>query len=345
MNSLRSLLLAPLRAFSEVGLLLTLLAANLGVALVQSVPLIIPALGVFGHALSGRGKPFPSSEAVLDLGKALAQGGGSFLAGSVLLGFLLSSGQQLLFAGGIASRVCSAERFSLSEFSRQSARLLGRNLRLFLWSRLGLIPVAAVAVGAGFASTAAGKPTLFNLESGQWSDNPFTGWNVAHLGLALLLFALWRASVDLARIQLFADDQRKTRIAYWRACKELVRSPGAVVGYAVLGLVGLLVVIALMRMHASMRITSATRAGLALLAAQVVVLARLGFSVATSAFTVDMYRVMVARVAATPAAGPEPAVATEPPATSEPPPAAEPVAAAEPIAVPEEDARSSGSEN
>ena len=293
MTSFRSILTAPLRAFSELKLLGVLLVANLCLALIQSAPVLIPAIAHFGHSLAGRGRPFPSPEAAIDFSKLLAQGGGPFLAGPFLLGFLLSFALQLVLAGGIVSRLCSAGRFSLADFARDCAAQLGRNLRLLGWALLGLIPVVGLAVLSAVLLTRWKKPTLFTLEGEQWAlDNPFTGWALAHLALLVVLFALWRASFDLARVQLYADDQRKTRVAAWRALKQLVRSPGALLGYIIVGLTGLLVVLAFMRLHAAVQVTSVWKAWQALLVAQLVVVSRLGFSMATTAFTVDVYRAM-----------------------------------------------------
>jgi hypothetical protein len=293
MKPFRSILTAPLRAFSELKLLGVLLVANLCIALVQSAPVLIPAMSQFGHSLAGRGRPFPSPEAVIDFNKLLAQGGGPFLAGPFLLGLLFSFGLQLVTAGGIVSRLCSTERFSLADFARHCAAQLGRNLRLLGWALLGLLPVVGLAVLATVLFARAEKPTLFTLEGEQWLlENPFTGWSLVHLALVVVLFALWRASFDLARVQLFADDQRKTRIAAWRALKQMVRSPGALLGYSVVGVVGLLVVLAFARLHAAVEVTSAWKAWGALLVAQLVVLARLGFSMASTAYAVDVYRAM-----------------------------------------------------
>jgi len=318
MNSFRSILTAPLKAFSELKLLGVLLAANLCLALVQSAPIFIPALAHFGHSLSGQGKPFPSPEAVINFSKLLAQGGGPFLAGPFLLGFLFSFGLQLVLAGGIVSRLCSTERFSLADFARHCAAQLVRNLRLLGWALLGLIPVVGLAVLSAVLLTRAEKPTLFTLDGEQWAlDNPFTGWALAHLALVVVLFALWRASFDLARVQLFADDQRKTRVAAWRALKQMVRSPGALLGYIMVGLTGLLVVLALMRLHAAVQVTSAWKAWQALLVAQLVIASRLGFSMATTAFTVDVYRTMPPLPVKAPEETPSPAA--EAPAPTEVP--------------------------
>ncbi|WNG49787.1 hypothetical protein F0U60_40970 [Archangium minus] len=322
MKPLRSLLMAPLRAFSELKLLGVLLVANLCVALVQSAPVLLPALGHFGHSLAGRGRAFPSPEAVFDFTQLLAQGGGSFLAGPLLLGFVFSVGLQLVLAGGIVSQLCTPGRFSLAHFARNCVDQLGRNLRLLGWALLGLLPLAALAVLATVLLARAEKPTLFTLAAEQWAlDNPFTGWSLAHLALVVVLFALWRSSFDLARVQLFADDQRKTRVAAWRALKQMVRSPGALLGYIVLGLLGLLAVIALARLHSAVQVTSTGKAWLALGMAQLVIATRLGFSVAHTVFAVDIYRAMPPRPV--PALEEKPAPAAEPPAVETPAPQAE----------------------
>lgn len=320
MKPLRSLLTAPLKAFSELKLLGVLLVANLCVALVQSAPILIPALGHFGHSLAGRGRPFPSPEALIDFGKLLAQGSGPFLAGPFLLGFLFSIALQPVLAGGIVSRLCSRERFSLADFARACAGQLGRNLRLLGWAFLGLLPLVALGVLVTVLMARAEKPTLFTLEGEQFAlDSPFSTWSVAHLALVAVLFALWRSSFDLARVQLFADDQRKTRVAAWRALKQMVRSPGALLGYLVLGLVGLLAVILFARLHAAVVVTSAGKAWLALGVAQLVAVVRLGFSVATTAFTVDVYRAMAPLPVPKPEEKPAPSVETPAPVAGEAP--------------------------
>ncbi|MFY0565009.1 hypothetical protein ACN28E_14295 [Archangium lansingense] len=301
MNPFRSILTAPLRAFSELKLLGVLLVANLCISLVRSVPVLLPAIGQFGHSLAGRDRPFPSPEAVFDFSKQLAQGGGSFLAGPLLLGTLFSFGLQLVLAGGIISRLCSPGRFSLADFTRDCAAQLGRNLRLLGWAILGLLPVVGLGVLATVLISRAGKPTLFTLPGEHWAlENPFTFWSVAHLALMVVLFALWRSSFDLARVQLYADDQRKTRLATWRALKQMVRSPGALLSYIAVGLLGLGMVLAFARLHAAVQVTSTGKAWLALLVAQLVVAARLGFSMATTAVTVEVYRTMVPLTVQTP---------------------------------------------
>ncbi|HLL55690.1 MAG TPA: hypothetical protein VK447_19170 [Myxococcaceae bacterium] len=329
LNSFRSFVTAPLRAFSEVKLLAVLLLANLGVALIQSFPLLFPALGHFGQSTSGVGQPFPSTEAMVDFGKLMAQGGGPFFAGSMVLGLLGSFGLQLVLSGGIVSRLCSNERFTLGEFARNCARLIGRNARLLGWALLGLIPVVGVGVGSAALLKWKERPTLFTMKAESLAlDNPFDVWTVGHLALVLCVFALWRASFDLARVQLFADDQRKTRVAAWRALKKMVRSPGALLGYIGVGALGLCAVLVLARLHAAVPVTSAGRAWLTLLLGQLVIAGRLGFSVATTAFTVDVYRALP------PLAVPKPkekkkAAAEQPPAgeqkpTDAPAPAGEP---------------------
>ena len=321
MTTLRSMLLAPRKAFSELKLLGLLWGANLLVTLIQSTPVLFAALARFGHSLSGRGKPFPSIEALSDFGRQLAQGSGPFLLGPLLLGLVLSLGVQLVLTGGIVARLCSPERFTLALFVRDCAAQLPRNLRLLGWALLGLLPVVGLAALTALLLSRLHEPTLFTLKGEEGIiDNPITGWSMAHLMGVLVLFALWRSSFDLARVQLFAEDQRKTRLAAWRALKQMVRSPRAVLGYIVLSGVGLLGVFVFARLHSALQVTSAARAWLALLLAQVVVLTRLGFSVTTTAFTVEIHRAMPrwtdpAPAPAGPAARVEPApVAPEAPA-------------------------------
>jgi hypothetical protein len=289
-RTLRSMVTAPVRAFAEPKMLGTLLAANLVVGLLISLPSLLPTLQGFGHSLLGRGAPFPSTPALFEANRALSNGG-AFMGGSMVLAVVLSLLMQLYFAGGMTSRLWSAGRFVFSEFASQSARLWGRNVRLFGWSLVGLIPAAGFAVGSALLMKALHKPTLFTLKNEEWIlGTPLTGWSAAHLGLSLFVLAGWRASLDVARVQLFSEDQRKTRVAAWRAVKRVVTSPGQWLAYAVLAAAGAMAVIGSAKLHGLIPVQSAAGAWLALLVAQGVIFVRLGCSVATLAFAVEVHR-------------------------------------------------------
>jgi hypothetical protein len=308
LNPLRAVGVSVSRAFSEVRLLAVLLSANLIVALGTSLLVLAPSFLHMGRSLSGRGLPFPSFQVITDLSRAVGPGT-SFLVGGLGLSLVLAFGQQLFFAGGIAYRLWTGGPFTLSEFTRHCARLLGRNARLFLWSLLGLIPVVGVAAGTAALMKLAELPTLFTLKPEIWIfDTPFSGWSVAHLALVLVLYALWRSSVDLARVQILAEDLRKTRLAAWRALKRMLLSPRALLGYMAVALVGTLAVIGLMQLRAAVEVTTVGKAWLALILGQLVILGRLAFSVATSAFAVEVHR-----------ATPQPAVAAPVPQEAQPP--------------------------
>lgn len=323
LRPIRATFASLLRAFAEVKLLGVLLAANLAVALIVSLPFLVPALQLFGHSLSANGQPFPSVEALSDFGKELAQGnGGGFIAGGIAVSLLLSLFQQLLFAGGIASRVWTGGRFSLAEFASQCARLLGRNARLMLWALPGLAVAVGIAAGAAALLNKLELPTLFTLKGYMWAmENPFSGWATAHLALVVLLYALWRGSLDVARVAVLAEDQRKTRVAAWRALRRMATSPGALLGYIAVGLLGLGLVVALMHLRAAIDVTTAGKAWLALLVGQLVIVGRLAASVATLAFAAEVHRAPP-RPVAVPASAPELAVVPQAPASADAPPAA-----------------------
>lgn len=286
----RAVAVALGRAALESRLLAVLWLTNLGIALVAASPLLGPVLRTFGHSLSGRERPFPSPEVLIDFSKALARTGGA-PAGSLLLGLGLSLLAQALLAGGVAWRLWATEPFSWPELARQSVRLWGRNLRLFGWAALALVPVVGVALGAAVLLARAEEPTLFNIKSDHWFiDPPLGGWSAAYLALVLALLVLWRASFDLARVRLFAGDERRTRVALWRAVRRMVVSPGALLGYAAVAGLGLAALLIAARLHAALEVTTPVRAWLALLLAQPVIAVRLWASLATTAFAVQVHR-------------------------------------------------------
>jgi hypothetical protein len=320
-NPVSSLFAAPVRAIFEVRLLLVLLAVNLTVGLVFSVPFLFPALQTFGHTLSFRDASFPSFGAWMAIGSTLEKGGGGFVAGSTLLAMVLAFILQLLLAGGVTARMSTEGRFVFFEFGALCSRLWGRNLRLYVWSLLALIPMLAVCVGSGVLLHAFHKPTLFTQKPESWFvGSPFGAWSVGHLAFCLWVWSGWRASLDVARAEIFNDDLGKTRVAMWRAFKRVMSSPFAWLGYALLGALAAAAVLAAIHFHGLMRVDSTGRALLALLAAQGVVLVRLVGQLATVAYAVDLSRTMpVPKVEAPPPPPPPaPVEEEEKPAGEEP---------------------------
>jgi hypothetical protein len=188
-----------------------------------------------------------------------------------------------------------------------------------VWSMLGLIPVLALCVGSGFLLHAFHKPTVFTLKPENWFlQSPFSAWSVGHLAFCLYVLSGWRASLDVARAQVFNDDLGKTRVAMWRGFKRVFSSPLAWLGYALLGALCAAAVLLTVHFHGMMRVDSTARAWLALLAAQGVVLVRLVGQLATVAYAVDLSRTMPAPEVEAPTPPPPPPVGKEKPSGGEP---------------------------
>ena len=156
-------------------------------------------------------------------------------------------------------------------------------MRLYLWL---LLLLALAVAGAGRARRhpdgGARGPTVFRLPGEAWLfGRPFTVGSVLHLGVVALALALWRLSLDVGRVLLFRDDLHVTRRAAWRAVRLVLRAPGSVALYTVLGVLATLAVLLVAR--GSGAVFPEGNAGLALLAlgvGQGVVWIRLAFQVA-----------------------------------------------------------------
>ncbi|HSP20406.1 MAG TPA: hypothetical protein VLQ79_12875, partial [Myxococcaceae bacterium] len=170
-------------------------------------------------------------------------------------------------------------------FLGQSGRLVFRNARLALWLLLLLVVAGVVPAGLALLLKALGRPTLFTMPGETWIfGHPFGPWSVLHLGVVALALALWRLTVDVGRVLLFRDDVRATRRAAWAAVRLVLRSPLAILGYALLGGLATLAVLLAARGRASLPEGNAGLALLALGVGQVVLWIRLAFQVAGTRF-------------------------------------------------------------
>lgn len=271
-----------LREWKTVALLLW---ANWAVAGLMVAPLIPGLVDAYGHAPLAVGKPLVSSEMLLGLRPVLARGASPSVAGPLVLLVVL----QTLLAGGVAWRTVAGGPFRLGAFLGQSGRLVFRNARLFLWLLLLLVVAGLVPAGLALLFKVLGLPTLFTMPGETWLfGRPFGAWSLLHLGVVVLALAVWRLAVDVGRVMLFRDDVRATRRAAWRAARLVLRSPGAVVGYAVLGGVATLAVLLAARARASLPEGNAGLALLALGVAQAVLWIRLVFQVAGTRFAATL---------------------------------------------------------
>jgi hypothetical protein len=278
------------RAFAELRLLAFLLATNLLVALIGSIPYLLPALEAFGHSSLERGTAFPSIAVSISFLGILGQSAG-FVGGSAAVSVLSAFALQIIVASGVAFRVWKGGRFRLSEFLEAIGRFFGRNLRLFLWSLIGLAVAVGLSAGSAAALNAAGWKTLFTSTGVEWFlEPPFTFTSLAHLAFVLILFALWRGSLDLARVKMVANDEKKTRKLAWQALKQMVRSPKVLAGYAAVSLVGVFALLVMLRLHGEIAVKGAGKAWLAIAVGELVLWVRLGFSVAGYAYLAEKER-------------------------------------------------------
>ena len=273
MRRLRDAIGVGFREWRTVALLL---AANWLVAILMVAPSVPVLAGAFGHAPLAVGKPLVSSELLLGLFPVFANGGWPSVLAPLLLAVLL----QVFLVGGVVWRACADGPFRLGAFLGQSGRLVGRNARLSLWLLLLLGVALVVPVGLAALLRALGRPTILTMTGETWLfGRPFTVVSVLHLAVLVLALALWRLSLDVGRVLLFRDDLRVTRAAAWRAVKLVVRAPGSVALYALLGAL------------ATLAMLPEGSTGVALLAlgiAQVVVWTRLAFQVAGTRFAAGL---------------------------------------------------------
>ncbi|HUM12004.1 MAG TPA: hypothetical protein VLT82_13750 [Myxococcaceae bacterium] len=291
MRRLLEALRVGLREWRTVAVLLW---ANWLVAGLMVAPAVPRVVAAFGHAPRAAGKPLLSTELLLGLGSVFEGGGTPSVAAPLLLLVVL----QTFLAGGVVWRACAGGPFRLGAFLGQAGRLVGRNARLYLWLLLLLGGAALVPAALALGMHALGLPTVFTGPAETWLfGRPFTAWSVLHLGVVALSLALWRLSLDVGRVLLFRDDLRVTRRAAWRAVWLVVRAPGSVMLYAVLGALATAAVLLAARGRASLPEGNAGLALLALGVGQLVLWIRLAFQVAGTAFAASLV-VALADVAA-----------------------------------------------
>jgi hypothetical protein len=197
----------------------------------------------------------------------------------------------LFLTGGVVWRSWTVDNFRLSEFIAECARSFGRVVRTLLWSLLLFAVCAGLVAGSAALLHLAHRESVFTAPMFQWVlARPLTGWAMAHLLLVVLLVALWRLTLDAARVMVLVEEMRKTRKAVWRAFRLVIRSPAAWTAYALLGALELLAILIMVRLHAALPEGNVALAWLAILFAQLVVLVRAGFQVSTTAFAADLIR-------------------------------------------------------
>jgi hypothetical protein len=288
-RTLRAIPASVVKGFSEwqtllVLLWLTLLCAGIAVA---------PDLGIlfkyYGHAPLADGKPLLTPELLLGVGQAYPPGASPLraLGIAVLLAFPLT----LFLTGGVVWRAWTVDRFRLTDFITECARSFGRVLRTLLWSLLLLAVCAGLVAGVSALLHAVHRDSVFTVPRTLWvTDRPLTGWPMAHLLLVVALWALWRLTLDAARVLVLVEELRKTRQAVWRAFRLVLRSPAAWAGYALLGVAEAVAILLMVRLHAALPEGNTGLAWLAILFAQLVVLVRAGFQVSTTAFAAELVR-------------------------------------------------------
>jgi hypothetical protein len=275
MNSSFGLALGALRrALGDVKLVALLLAANLAPSLAFALAPSAGAFGAFGHSLVGRDEPFLGGYVAAELARVAVKGwgGASWLALFALL-LLASVPLQIALSGGVAARALEGQApFSAADFVADCVRLFGRNLRLFGWALLGLIPVAVVAAGAA---------ALVDQVDDPLGERSLVAYKALRFALIAAAFATWRLAFDAAKVRAVSAEPRAMRRAAWQGLGAAFRGR-LWLGYAGLGLAGALGVLLLMRLHAALPVGSTGGALVALAFAQIVLGVRLVFSVAAT---------------------------------------------------------------
>jgi hypothetical protein len=309
-RTLRAIPAAVHKGFSEWQTLLVLLCMSLLCSAIAVFPDLGSLFKYYGHAPLAEGRPLLSRELLLGMGQAFPQGN-PYAAFPVA--FLIALPLTLFLTGGVVWRAWTVDKFRLSEFIAESARMFGRVVRTLLWSVPLLAVCAGVVGGLVFVLHAVHRDSLFTVPFFHWiAERPVTGWAVAHLVLTLVLWALWRLTLDTARVFALVEEVRQTRKAVWRAFLLVLRSPGAWAAYTLLGVAEVCAVLLMMRLHAALPEGNAALAWLALLMAQLVILVRAGFQVSTTAFAAELVRhaqavpAPVVLPTATPAPGADP---------------------------------------
>ncbi len=289
MRTLRAIPAALLKGFSEWQTLLVLLWMSLLCAGIAVLPDFGSLFKYYGHAPLAEGRPLLSKELLLGMGQAFPPGGNPFAAFPVA--YLVAIPLTLFLTGGVVWRAWTVDKFRLSEFIAECARMFGRVVRTLLWSLLVLAVCAGVVAGTAALLHAVHRDSLFSVPRAHWMDErPVTGWAMAHLLLFTVLWALWRLTLDTSRVLVLVEELRQTRQAVWRAFLLVLRSPAAWAAYAILGFAEGCAVLLMMRVHAALPEGNTALAWLALLVAQLVVLVRAGFQVSTTAFAAELIR-------------------------------------------------------
>ncbi len=288
-RTLRAIPASVVKGFSEWQTLLVLLSVSLLCAAIAVVPDLALLFKYYGHAPVANGKPLLSPELLLGINQAYAPGGTPLRSLGIAL--LVALPLTLFVTGGVVWRAWTVDDFRLTDFITECGRSFGRMVRTLLWSLLLLAVCAGVVAGTSALLHSLHRETVFTTPSTAWvTDRPLTGWALSHLLLTVVLWALWRLTLDAARVLALVEELRKTRLAVWRSFRLVLRSPGAWASYALLGAVEAVAVLVVMRFHAALPEGNTALAWLAILVAQLVVLVRSGFQISTTAFAAELVR-------------------------------------------------------
>jgi hypothetical protein len=273
MTALRPALAAFRRALGDVKLVALLLAANLAPAALAAAAPAADAWRAFGHSLVGRSEPFLGGDVGVELAR-LAQKSGGAWGLALALAFALSLPLQIALSGGVAARALEGRApFSAADFCADCARLFGRNVRLFGWALLGLVPVGLLAAMTAALVGNLGDPL---------GERSLFAWRALRFALLAAAFATWRLAFDAAKVRAVSAEPR----AMWRAAARGARAALVTRGlwpvYVALGVAGALALLAAARLHAALPVTTAGGALLAFAFGQVVLAVRLVFSVAAT---------------------------------------------------------------
>jgi hypothetical protein len=288
-RAFRAIPASIVKGFSEWQTLLVLLCSTLLIAAIAVAPDLRFLFKYYGHAPLADGKPLLSPELYLGVSQAFPLGDGPLRAQGIAL--LIALPLTLFLTGGVVWRAWTVDGFRLSDFIAECARSFGRVLRTLLWSLLLFAVCAGVVAGASALLHATQRDSLFTVSMTNWVlERNFTGWALGHLFVTVALYALWRLTLDTARVLVLVEEIRKTRKAVWRAFRLVLRSPAAWAAYIVLGVAEAVAVYLMMLFHAALPEGNAALAWLAILVAQLVVLVRSGFQVSTTAFAAELVR-------------------------------------------------------
>ena len=290
MRTLRAIPACVAKGFSEWQTLLLLLALTLLCAVIAVFPDLGMLFKYYGHAPLAEGRPLLSAQLLLGVPEAFPPQGGPLHGLGITL-LVAGLPFTLFLTGGVVWRAWTVDAFRFPEFLGECARSFGRVLRTLLWSLLLFAVCAGLVAGATALLHAVHRDSIFTGDGINWvTERPLTGWAHLHLLLVAVLWALWRLTLDTARVMALVDELRNTRKAVWRAFRLVLRSPGAWAAYVLLGLAEVLAIFIVVRLHAALPEGNTALALLALLFAQLVVLVRAGFQVSTTAFAAELVR-------------------------------------------------------